>query len=362
MIKSIIKGLREKDVQAVVNTYNTTDLYYPSLFPLRFTPTLTFKSIIADIGAKIMADVVSFDSRAPRKSRQVVKGAQGDIPKISVGRDKNETEINEYNQLLFYANTVEGATAILDWTYNDVEFCFNAVNYRLEWLALRAASTGKFTLTSQNNAGVVTEAAVDFSVPAANKSGVPVSITIDNAATSKPITKIKGVVKAAKAANNAVRFMWMDQDTFDAILASEETIKQVAPWVLQATQLETQASPASLKSFLSANNLPEVIIIDSQLTFEDKDNNRTVVQPWEPGVILFSQTKQLGVTWWTRLADESVDSTVAIKVKRNHILMKKFAVEEPLQESTIAMTNAIPALSNAAGLYLVDTLNTNWTK
>lgn len=361
MRKSLIQGLEQKDMQAVVNTYVLNAFYFPTLFPLRFTPTLTWKAIVADLGIPVMADVVSFDSRAPRKTRQIVSRAQGDIPKISIGRDKVESEINEYNQLLHYANTTEGALAIMKWIWDDPEFCWTGVNARLEWLSLRAASTAKIALNVSNNAGVVTEVDVDFLVPEANKMGVTVAITEDNAATSKPITMFKAIKKKAKDAGFVVNFAFTNQDTVDRMLVSEEVIKKVAPWILQATQLEAGATLESLNKYLAAQKYAQIVVIDQILTFEDKNNDRTVVEPWEDGVITFAPEKVLGTTFHAPLADESVESA-AIKVKRGHVLIKKFANDEPLVESTLGMANAFPALANASRTILVDTLNTTWTK
>lgn len=349
-------------MQAVLNTYNLNDFYWPSLFPLKFTPSLTWKTLTADMGVPVMADVVSYDSTAPRKTREIVGQAQGDIPKIAIGRDKSESQINEYNQLVNMARSTPGAAqAILDWIYDDPEFCWKGVNARLEWLALRAASTGKVTLAKNNNAGVVTEIAVDYKIPTENKTGVTVAITEANAATSKPITMIKAKTKAAKAAGWKAAFIMTNQETVDRVLISEETIKAAAPWLLQATNLEQVPTLEVLNRYLAASNLPTLVVIDSQVTFEDKDNGRSIVEPWEDGVMAFVPEKVLGNTWHAPLADESVSSP-AMKVKRSHVLIKKFASEEPLVESTLGMANAFPALANPKRVILVDTLNTSWSK
>ena len=190
---SIVQGLNEKDMQAVVNTYTLNDFYWPNIFPTKFTPTLTWKALATKLGIPVAADVVAFNSKSPRKTRRVVERKQGDIPKIDVAYDKEETDINEYNNLLHYAGTDEGAKAIVEWVYGDSEACWNGVNARLEWLALRALSTGKIVLDSTNNEGIVTEEAVTFLIPADQQSGSSVIVNAANAATAKPITKIKEI-------------------------------------------------------------------------------------------------------------------------------------------------------------------------
>ena len=361
MIPSIIDGLRKQDVKAILDKYTLTDFVYPTLFPLRFTPSLTWESLEGSEGSPVIADVVSFDSTAPRKRREILSKASGDIPKIAVAREKTEKEMNYYNQLKQYAGD-SAKRELLNWIWEDQEFVFKAVNGRLEYNALRAASTGKLSLTKDNNDGnIVTEYAADFRIPSANKSGVSVSITIANAATSKPITKIKALVASAKAAGKRLRYIFADQAAIDAVLASAETLSTVAPWVMQATQLTQTPNVASLNAALNGLGLPTFVLIDSYVTIEIK-GVRTQVAPWEAGVWLASDSPILGDTYHAPLADEMVESTTSIKVKREHVLIKRFANEEPLRETCLGMANAMPVISNPNSKYLVDTLATSWTK
>ena len=47
MIATLMRGLVEKDMQAVINTYDLKPYYYPTLFPLKQTYTLTWKALEA---------------------------------------------------------------------------------------------------------------------------------------------------------------------------------------------------------------------------------------------------------------------------------------------------------------------------
>lgn len=359
MKSSLIQGLKEKDMQAVVNSYNLNEFYFPSLFPLKFSPNLTWKTLEGDEGAAVAADVVSYDATAPRKTRKVVAKMQGDIPKIDIARDKSERDLNEYYQLLNYAKTSDGAKALVDFIYDDVEFCFKGVNARLEWLALRALSTGKIVLDSSNNNGIVTEQAIDFQVPTANKSGV--SVIWSTAATAKPFTNIRAKVKAAKAAGIRLNYALMDQDTFDYMVATTEVQQQAAAWAVAAAGLEMAPDLNNVNSFMKRNNLPEIKIIDSYITLESQDGSKVVVSPWQAGVVALVPSLVAGNTYHAPLADEQVEGSVAVKAKRGHVLIKKFSVEEPLKETTKGMANAFPALAISQKMYLMDALQTTWT-
>lgn len=362
MKRSLIQGLSEKDMQAVVNTYNLNAYYWPTLLPLKFTPVLTWKALKGTLGVPVAADVISYNAKAPRKTRNVVSRLQGDIPKISVGRDKEETDLNELNLLQQYAKTTEGASALLDWIYEDVEFCFNAVNARLEWLALRGLSTGKIVLDSSNNEGVVTETSVDFQVPDDQKSGVSVVWTEANAESFKPITILKERVKSAKKKGFALKYALMNQDTFDRMVTSKQLINACAGWVIQATGIDTLTpSLEVVNRVFASQKLPEIRIIESLVTIEI-NGKQTVVEPWEDGVVTLIPELMVGSTYYAPLADEMVTDSMATKVKRGHVLIKKYSEEEPLKECTVAMANAFPAWGDSQRSFLIDTLHTSWCK
>lgn len=360
MKKSIIQGLSEKDMKAVINTYTLNDFYWPTLFPLKFTPTLTWKELVTKMGIPVMADVVSFNSKAPRKSRRVVSRNQGDIPKIEVAYDKEESDINEYNQLLHYAGTDEGQKALLEWVYGDVENSWKGVNARIEWLSLRAMSTGRIILNSENNEGVVTEEAVTFGIPAEHKSGVTV-VFRDNAGTAKPIAKFKALKRAAKKDGIVLTDAFCRQETFDDIVATAEVQKFCAGWVSKVTNTETIPDLEGFNAIMRKNGLPVFHIIESLVTVQIKGKD-TVVEPFEDGVITFAPGIVQGNTYHAPLADESVKDSVATKTKREHVLIKKFAEEDPVVETTKGMANAFPVWGNAQKCYLVDTLATSWSK
>lgn len=358
MRQSLIKGLSEKDMQAVLNTYNVREFVYPTLFPFKFTPTLTWKSLSGNMGAPVAADVVAYDATAPRKTRKIVERAQGDIPKIEISRVKGELELNEYFQLQHYANTTEGARALIDFIYDDMEFCWDGVNARLEWLAMTALSTGQVALAKTTNAGIVTETAVDFLVPAAQKTKMSAANRKwDTAATAKPITDIKAIVKLGKAKGIRLTHMFMNQDTFDHMVACTETINFAASWVLRATNLSRNPALPDINAALRQENLPEIVVIDSLVTIEQDNGTQTAVNPWSAGKVTFTPSLNVGYTYHAPLADELVGGSAALKVKRNHVLIKKFSVEEPTAEITKALANAFPVWNDSSKSWIVDTLD-----
>ncbi|MBW6491949.1 MAG: major capsid protein [Lentimicrobium sp.] len=360
MRKSLIHGLNEKDMQAVVNSFNLNAFYFPALFPLRFTPSLNWKTLAGDKGVPVAADVVSYDATAPTKTREVVKKLTGDIPKIEIKRTLGESKLNEYAQLLNYAGTEAGRMELVRFIYDDVEFCFSGVNARLEWLALRALSTGKIVLSKANNAGIVTEEAVDFQIPGTHKKGATVVWSAATLATAKPITDIRAIVTAAKKKGKKLEYILMSRDTFDLMKSTTEVINFAANWVLRATGLSLTPTQENINTALMAEGLPQIKIVESFVTLESNDGTRTVVEPWQAGIITFAPSLNVGTTWHGPMAAENVDSP-AQKVKRGHVLISKWGTDEPVTENTKGTANAFPAINDPDELWLVDTTATSWS-
>ena len=110
-----MRGLVEKDMQAVVNSYDLKPYYYPTLFPLKETYTLTWKALETQVGLKIAADLVARGASVDKKTREAIARIQGDIPKIAVKRTKNDEElmlalcakIDDYNKQLNIPKTLK---------------------------------------------------------------------------------------------------------------------------------------------------------------------------------------------------------------------------------------------------------------
>ncbi len=349
-------------MQVYMEPLNFGDFYFPTLLPLKFTPSLTWKALVASQGVPIAADVIAYNASSPRKTRQVVAQLQGDIPKIAIAREKSEAELNEYFQLMNYAKQIPGADVMMAYVYDDMKFCWDGVAARLEWLALRAISTGHITLDVSNNAGIVTENAVDFLVPTAQKRGVTTVWSAANKATCTPITDIRTIVGLARKKGIMLKYILMNRDTFDVFSMATETVNFASAWVLQATSLTQTPNLTSINAAMTSANLPVIKVIDSNVTTENNSGVRTTANPWETGAVTFLTSEIAGNTYYAPLADEFIqDGTAAVKAKQGPTMIKKFSIEEPLTEITIGMANAFPAWGSASQSYMLDTLHSTFT-
>lgn len=367
MQKSLMVGLNEKDMQAVIYTYNLHDYYYPTLFPLKETNFLTWKMLEAQAGLRIAADLVSRGATIPRKMREAISRIQGDIPKISISREKNEDELTEYDILVAMSSNNPDLKALVEFWAEDTKFCWDGVAARIEWIALRQISLGKVTFTNSNNAAIVTEYDVDYQIPSDQKVGVEVSYS--SGTSGKPLTKdFPKAIKLGKRLYGAVyKFAFMNVDTFEKLAAQEEVIKKCATFIQNVTETADAPDLKTVNAYLAKKNELykglQIVLIDQSITLELADGSRVTENPFVDDVILFSESKVLGNTWWKKPIDaKKLPGSVAEKVMHGHTLIKKFSNEEPVQEVTEGITNAFPAWNLAGRSVLMQTNATSWNK
>lgn len=363
MQKTLMQGLNEKDMQAVINTYNLKPYYYPTLFPMTETPFLTWKMLEGQAGLKIAADLVSRGSTIPRKTREAINRIQGDIPKIAISREKLEDELTEYDIMLAMASQNPDLRAIVDFWAEDTQYVWTGVASRAEWIALRQISLGKVAFTNANNHGVVTEYNVDYQMPATQKVGVNTSWA--TTASAKPITKdFSEAIKIGKAIGASYKYAFMNPNTLEKLVATDEVIKMCASFATNALSLPSLPSMQEVNSLLARTvklKGLQLVVIDQDITIELPDGSRTTGNPFEDDVVLFSESKVLGKTHWKRPIDMNV-KTEAIKAMNGHTMVQKYSQASPLKEVTEGIANLFPAWNLAGRSVLMQTSGTSWNK
>lgn len=361
-----MRGLNEKDMTAVVRNYNLNDYYYPRLFPLKQTNTLSWKMLEAVAGLHIAADVISRGATIPRKTRDAIARIEGNIPKIAVSREMLEDELTEYDIAVAMASTDADLKALVEFWANDTEFVWNGVASRTEWIALQQISLGKVSFTNSNNAAVVTKSNVDYAMASSQKVGVDTSWA--SGTSGKPFSKdIPTVLKAGKTLCGAkYKFAFCTPETFELLAAQEETIKRCASVLDNTIGINDTPSLANVNGYLQRK--PETfgglkfVLIDQDITVELADGTRTSGNPFNANVVLFSESETLGNTFWKAPIDaKKMAGSVAEKVMHGHTLIKKYSEESPVKEVTEGIANLFPAWNLAGRSMLMQVNNTSWT-
>lgn len=365
MQKSLMLGLTEKDMQAVVNTYNLTPYYYPTLFPLKENYSLSWKALEANAGLRVAADVVARGATIDKKTREALARIQGDIPKIAIKRTKDENELNEYDIMVAMTQGNPNQRALVEAWAEDTQFCWDGVASRLEWIALQSLSRGKVVLTNDNNNSVVTQFAVDYQIDTTRKLGIQTGSDVwTDSAKAKPISvDFKSVVAKAKAEGINLRYAVMNADTFANFAQTAEVVRLSASFMQNALNIaqtpSLQQVNAAMASLAYLRGL-QIVVIDQDITIENSDGTRTSRNPFLDNVVTFVEGANMGNTFWKVPADWKLQGSAAIKALNGHTLVKKYSTEEPIEEVTIGLTNAFPAWLGATRAFLMDTINSTW--
>lgn len=364
MQKTLMQGLNEKDMQAVINTYDLKPYYYPTLFPMTETPFLTWKMLEGQAGLKIAADIISRGATVPKKTREAITRLQGDIPKIAVSREKHEDELTEYDIMLAMASGNPDLRAIVEFWAEDVSYCWTGVAARAEWIALRQISLGKVALSNTNNGSVITEFDVDYQIPTSQKKGVDTSW--NTSATAKPFSKdFAAAVAAGKAIGATYKFAFMNTATLAKLVQTEEAIKVCASYLSNLSGMSQTPALADVNAMLNrrvAFNGLQIVEVDQDITIELPDGSRSTGNPFEDDVVLFSESKVLGKTYWKRPIDMNLTGSAAMKAMNGHTLIKKYSEESPVKEVTEGIANLFPAWNLAGRSVLMQTSATSWSK
>lgn len=363
MERSLLRELNKPALEAYVNRAREAffkRMFWTTFFALKYTTQLTWESLSGSAGSPVMADVIEYNSSAPMKSRRVVSKVHGDIPKIAIKRKMDEKDYNDYNTLQALASE-SNRKAVLDIVFNDIDFCYEGVLARTEFLCLQALSYGSLILDANNNNGIITETTVDFGIPSGNKTAP--SVTWATAASATPITDIKTVVEAAALNGHSLNYIVMDKATLNYALATTEVKDTFAAFQRISTSRKNLVALDDLNGMLSALLLPNVVVVDSRVRFENKEHVLSNVAPWKTGYVSFLPDLSIGKVLHGPIAEENAESISkkAIITKRDHVLLSKWSELEPFGEFTKAQANAFPTFNDVDSIYILKSNGTSWS-
>lgn len=350
-------------MQATVNSYKPGNgLAWQTLFPLKYTPKFDLKGIEGDEGIPVSADRVAFNTKAPLKTRKTVGSWSGKLGKISISRDKDETQINEYEDLkvIAAANTEDTATAryLVDMVYDDVDFCNKGMDYRVELDALRIGSSGKQVLSKKLDGDMATEDTINFNVPTENFIGVATDWS--NAATADGLADIaNGQKLIAKKGLRKPMFAIMEKEKFQQLRAQKATARRLYPSTTDLSLVTSEmVTLERINNYMRQEGYPQILYIDSYVTVEQKDGSQETLKPWNEKVVTLSPTVQLGWTYWKRVP--MAKNTEAYQVYGSFYKLTVYSDVNPQTETTLAEAYVQPGLINRASLVFINTTKTTW--
>ena len=363
-----LMDIDQPSLQAEVDSYVPGNGFaWRDLFPLRYTPRFDLKGIEGKDGIPISADRVAFNTKAPLKSRKTIGSWSGTLEKIAISREKDEIEINEYNDLKRIAAAADTDKAakqyIVDMIYDDVEFCNNGMDARVELDAMRIASHGVKTYTKEVDGENATEDIINFNVPKENFHGVAaLNERWSAASTADGLGDIMKMVRAIKkSGKKAPAYAFMEQQAFDYLCAQEKTAKRLFTASALKNDMIFTAERVTLENinnYLAGKGMPRIAVLDTWVNIQAKDGSETTVKPWAENVVVLSLTAQLGWTWYKTVPQ--VPNTEALQAYGGFYKTTRYSEVNPMLEVTMAEAYVQPALINRSSMMFLNTENIEW--
>lgn len=353
---TIIPEFTTDDFKAIVQAYPLGNLKYRGYFPLEYSPTLSFSNLEYQEGAKIMADVVALGSRAPRKGRDYFESIKGEIPKIEIARDKTEKDFINIQTLRNSRRLSPENTSIRDAfiknIYDDSLFCIDGVNARLEYLAKKLASTGKYEL-SKDNHDFSASLMIDFEVPK-----IKPSKTWDKA-DANPIQDIMDIQELALGMGFQLAYMTTDSATLNKVLNNVNVRAFVFGVALNSSSVLPNITLERLNNELLSRNLPIFNVWNSFVSSETKSGEIVSTNAWELGNVTFSISDKLGATKYFVSPEFTMNfsDTQDKAVKDDFILVTTYGYQDPMTVSTKATSFAVPVLNNVSKTLILEATN-----
>lgn len=349
-------------MQVAVNSYKPgLGLAWRTLFPLKYTPKFDLKGIEGDEGIPVSADRVAFNTKAPKKTRKTVGTWSGKLSKIAVSREKDEIEINEYNdlQVVASANTEDAATAryLVDLVYDDLDFCNNAMDYKVEIDAMRIGSSGIQTFPASIEGDMATEDTINFNIPKENFKGVKTSWEdAENADGLKNLAEEQDAI--AKKGLKKPQYAIMEKAKFEQLIAQKSVARRLFPRAEQSLITADMISLGSINSYMLGKGYPQILVLDTYATIEKKDGTKETIKPWNVNVVALSPVPQLGWTYYKPVP--VVPNNEALQTQALYYKMTRYSDINPMLEVTMAEAYVQPGLINRASLVFINTVKTTW--
>lgn len=351
-------------VQAELASYTPGQgLAWPQLFPLKYTPKFDLKGIEGEDGIPVSADRVAFNSKAPKKTRKKVGSWNCTLGKIEISREKDEIDINEYNDLktIAAANTEDTAAAqgLVDLVYDDIAFCNKGLDARVEIEALTIGSLGKRVFSTTLDGDMAESEEINFNVPEDNFLGAVAKW--DNYDTADGLADIiRGAKLITKKGLQRPQYAIMEQSMFDHLCAQKKTIKRVASAILKATGLDSadDVTLESVNSYMRRKSAPQILVVDPYVVIEGKDSKKTTVQPWNVNSVVLSPEARLGYTYYKTVP--RVPNSDALQEYGSYYKLTVYSELNPMLEVTMGEAYIQPALSNRRSLVFINAMHTEW--
>lgn len=298
----------------------------------------------------VAADVVSAGSSLPLKKRDKIRNATGDVPKLGVKYQKDETLIDSINTAI--AKGANEAT-IVSKIFDDTTKCIKSMDVRKEILFRQGLSTGQFLVTEEDNDGVGVRAS--FGYKADHIFHALGTAWLGAAPT--PQDDIQQMFDKAEEDGNSIEHVYITKKYLDAFRRSDQGKMLAANFKGQVIVDKKLLSVVGRSVFLEALNDEygaEFHIVEGSFKVQNPDGSTKHAEAWREANIVGTPAEVVGRLVYGTLAEETNPvAGVAYQKAGSHVLISKYSKTDPLEEFTAAQARCIPVIDGADGIYVL---------
>ncbi|MBO6117372.1 MAG: hypothetical protein J6P44_02390 [Bacteroidales bacterium] len=339
--------------------------YFLRYFPLTFTRTFDFKTLEGNETLPVTADIVSFDSPAPKKQRKAIGAWNGTLKKTSISREKDETVIKSEQDAQFLAeknNDTQAMQSIINDIYDDVDFVTNGIYAQVEAEALSIGSRGFKDFEDKiDGKGNTTKDRINFNIPAENQFGCSADWSDTN--TADGIGDIIKIMNFAEDNDkNALNYAFITKRMLANLLNQKATKERLAAdlTILTGRAKYQNFTLADLNAYMEKFGYPQFEVINRFVNAEQPNGDSYIYQPWKNNVVTLGPTLQLGRTYYTTVPQ--VPNVEAQQTYGSFYKITRYGKVDPMLDRTLAEAYVQPALSNRKNLFMLNTANTQWSE
>lgn len=354
----------EAVVESIKETLNGKEgdlrYYHKEMLTPKFSVTGMWESISA-LYTAVSADFVALDSELPIKKRDSLGKTTGKIVKSGMELRLNEQQMQDIDTM---RATNVNIKQILNKIFEDTAKCMRGENELMERAFLEELSTGVCLIDDSENVGI--GARIDCGYLDENKFSP--QILWSDTEHSKPLDDLEKIIDAATAKNRVLNYVYMDKKTWKLFRDSKQVREYMAGRTSKIYIAGSNSPDLLPKSTLSELNATlkddgtygvEIVLIDRTIITE-KNGVRTYVTPWKEGMVIFTESQNVGDLVWANVAENNhrVEGVTYVDVE-NGILLSKFSTNQPtLAEFTRIQGRIVPVVTGAENIYQLDTTTT----
>jgi len=363
----MLSGIGQAEIDAYFKRMPAPEKKWKDYFPVVQQLGDNWKTLSNQSYAiNVASDPAALGSSAPIKSRKGVDTIQGGFGVFKVARIKDESEIQEFNELQAksaqFTNPAQ-FEQILNWMGNDIEFTRNAAlsqaNF-LNWALLSSAcdlgyiAANSPQLTSLKN--------IVYPVSAWQKldkdtATIGITTTWSNIAATI-IDDIENIVDLAETNGKVVTKIKINKTWFKYVQLNTQVQKYASTYVQNALSLQGVPTLGTINSMLGEYFGSDVAfeVIDEKVSREAITGVTTTANPFADGVAVFTAETKVGSFQFKGLTS----NPNIISVVEDFYTIERLYQSDPDLEKTLSKFKGMTVIDTYADNVYVKVNNTAW--